>query len=473
VDPMSDLADLQPLAPVVGDARIVGAGEATHGTREHFLYKHRLLRFLVTQKGFRALAFESPWPTGRALNQYVLGGEGDPTRLLGKAVFGVWYTQEVLDTIRWMREYNATVRPEQRVEFVGIDMQLTRAAASAVAQYLDRVDPQFRTRHASTLDLLAAKEMEGLYLEFVAAEGRILPRKTAKTRTISAAVREVRAHFDAQRERYIAASTAAEFDIARQHANILVQEADKCEDASGTARDRYMADNLDWYMARRPGMKVMVWAHNFHVAFEPPPQAPSLGRHLKARHGAAYLSVGFVLGSGAYRALDARNVPPAKARWATFTFGRPPARTLNALMAAIGCDIFAVDLRSARGRIRELLDRPLRIREGAGIVMQRDPLVTITRSLPATHDVLIFIDRTTPARPIRSSAPQRDSRSGEIGSAVRQSNASRSPAWLDSSWPPMRASIHARLRPSFHPSPTGGSTFVAAPRFPLEYARRR
>jgi len=166
VDPMSDLGDLQPLAPVIGDARIAG-GEATHGTREHFLYRHRLLRFLVTQKGFRALAFESPRPTGLALNQYVLGGEGDPARLLGKAVFGVWYSQEVLDAIQWMHEYNATVRPDQRVEFVGIDIQVTRLSASAVAQYLDRVDPQFRARHASTLDLLAAKEMEGLYLRYL------------------------------------------------------------------------------------------------------------------------------------------------------------------------------------------------------------------------------------------------------------------------------------------------------------------
>ncbi len=218
---------------------------------------------------------------------------------------------------------------------------------------------------------------------------------------ISAVVREVLAHFDAQRDRYIAASSAIEFDIARQHANILVQQANKCEDTSGAARDRYMEDNLDWYMARRPGVKVMIWAHNGHIAMEPDPSRP-LGRHLKDRHGNSYMSIGFVLGSGSYRALDTRNTPIARhPRSATFTFGPPPARTLNALMAATGIDIFAVDLRSAHGRIREVLDRPLRIREGAGVVGQGDPLNTIKRSLPATHDLLIFIDHTTPARPIR------------------------------------------------------------------------
>jgi len=61
VDPMSDLGDLQALAPVIGDARIAGAGEATHGTREHFLYKHRLLRFLVTQKGFARWPSSHQW----------------------------------------------------------------------------------------------------------------------------------------------------------------------------------------------------------------------------------------------------------------------------------------------------------------------------------------------------------------------------------------------------------------------------
>ncbi len=410
VDPSGSLADLQPLAAVIGDARIVGAGEATHGTREHSLYKHRLLRFLVTQKGFRALAFESPWPTGLALNQYVLDGHGDPGHLLRQAVFGVWHTQEVLDMVLWVREYNATVQPEQRVEFVGIDIQLTRQAASAVAQYLDRVDPQFRAHHARTIDLLAAKEMEGLYLVVVDNIPKARPMNT-ETGTISTVVREVLARFDAQRERYVAASSGGEFDIARQHANILVQQADVCEDLAdqkraASDRDRSMADNLEWYMARRPGVKVMIWAHNSHIAFDSNPNRYHLGRHLKDRHGKAYVSVGFVLGSGSYRAIDARKTPVGRRpQFATFTFGPPPARTLNALMADTGSDIFAVDLRSSRGHIRELLERPLRVRKGAGIVMGRDPLATTKLSLPATHDVLIFIDHTSPARPIRSSAP--------------------------------------------------------------------
>lgn len=400
-DPSRELTDLQPLASVIGDARIVGVGEATHGTREHFLYKHRLLRFLVTQKNFRALAFESPWPTGLALNEYVLGGDGDPERLLRRAVFGVWHAQEVLDMILWMREHNSSVPPDQRVEFVGIDMQLTRSAAKLVSQYLNRVDPHFRAGHADTLELLAEREMEGLYLQYVGNENP-RARITEENRKVSAVVREMLARFDGERERYSAASSADEFAFARQNARILVQQADSCEDLNGADRDRFMADNLDWYMERRPGVKVMVWAHNGHVQIAPRRNGPALGGHLKDRHAGAYLSVGFVLGSGAYRALDARSVPITRARSKTFTFGPPAAGTFNALMAATGHDMFAVNLRSASGDMRKILERPVGLREGYGLVARADPLVTLERSLPATHDILIFIDRTTPAQPIRS-----------------------------------------------------------------------
>src|SRR5689334_16326919 len=37
--------DLQPLKRVLADVRVVGLGEATHGTREFFQFKHRMVEF--------------------------------------------------------------------------------------------------------------------------------------------------------------------------------------------------------------------------------------------------------------------------------------------------------------------------------------------------------------------------------------------------------------------------------------------
>lgn len=403
VDPMDDLSDLRELGRAIGDAQIVGAGEATHGTREHSLFKHRLLRFLVTQKGFRAIAFESPWPTSLALNHYVLSGEGDPEQLLRGAIFGVWHTQEVLDMVRWMREHNASVSAEERVEFVGIDTQLTRYAARTVAEYLARVDPEFRREYARTFDLLVKKEMEEIYLDFADNEAR--PKMTTETRMVSAATPAVLARLDRHRDRYVAATSEQEFDLVRQHARVLVQQADVCEDANSADRDRYMADNLDWYIARRPGVKVMVWAHNGHVGTRR--SGTAMGRHLRDRYGQSYVSLGFVLGSGAYRALDARSVSGPRARFAAFAFDTRPG-TLNAVMKATGQNVFAVDFRDATDSSPSLFDRPFRLREGYGIVTKRgaDPLVTIKRRFPDTHDILIFIEPTAPARSLDSARRQ-------------------------------------------------------------------
>src|SRR5689334_7225745 len=51
-EPGSGFDDLQPLRSLIGDARIVSLGEATHGTREFFQLKHRMMEYCISQLGF-------------------------------------------------------------------------------------------------------------------------------------------------------------------------------------------------------------------------------------------------------------------------------------------------------------------------------------------------------------------------------------------------------------------------------------
>jgi erythromycin esterase len=64
-------ADLQCLRRIIGDARIVSLGEATHGTREFFQLKHRLLEFLVTELDFAIFGIEANYPECLRINDYV------------------------------------------------------------------------------------------------------------------------------------------------------------------------------------------------------------------------------------------------------------------------------------------------------------------------------------------------------------------------------------------------------------------
>jgi erythromycin esterase-like protein len=136
-----DFADLQPLEQVIGDARIVSLGEATHGSREFFQLKHRLLEFLVSRMGFSIFSIEANMPEAYRLNDFVLNGTGDPAQLLRGMYFWTWDTEEVLTMIQWMRAFNQSGKG--RVQFTGFDMQTPTIAAENVRAFVAKYEPAY------------------------------------------------------------------------------------------------------------------------------------------------------------------------------------------------------------------------------------------------------------------------------------------------------------------------------------------
>ena len=134
-------ADMQPLKKIIGNARIVSLGEATHGTREFFQLKHRMLEFLASEMGFTIFSIEANMPEAYRLNDYVLNGEGDPAKLLKGMYFWTWDTQEVLEMIQWMREFNKSGKG--RVQFTGFDMQTPDVAGVIVRDFVTKNDTAY------------------------------------------------------------------------------------------------------------------------------------------------------------------------------------------------------------------------------------------------------------------------------------------------------------------------------------------
>lgn len=137
--------DLQPLRAMIGDARLVSLGEPTHGTREAFQLKHRLLEFLVTELGFTLFSIEASSPESFRLNDYVLRGDGDPRALIKGMYFWTWDTEEVLAMVEWMRSYNRAALAQGRlpVQFTGFDMQTDTVAISITRDAVSEADPEF------------------------------------------------------------------------------------------------------------------------------------------------------------------------------------------------------------------------------------------------------------------------------------------------------------------------------------------
>ncbi|GGR41365.1 erythromycin esterase family protein [Streptomyces roseolus] len=135
-EPRGGTADLRPFGRMVGDARVVGLGEATHSSHEFLTLKHRLLRYLAEEKGFRAFALEGPWSTGLRLDAYLLRGEGDLEQIMDEEFQGAyrwWNNAEYRALLQGMRAYNVE-HPKDPVRFVGDD------GGCAGAELYDRVN---------------------------------------------------------------------------------------------------------------------------------------------------------------------------------------------------------------------------------------------------------------------------------------------------------------------------------------------
>jgi predicted phosphoribosyltransferase len=150
--------DYDPLMDLLGAARFVLLGEASHGTHECYHERARITQRLITEKGFTAVAVEADWPDAYRVNRYVRGVSDDVDASEALADFRrfptwMWRNTDVVAFLEWLRAHNDAL-PERasKVGFYGLDLYSLRASMKAVLQYLDKVDPEAarraRTRYA-------------------------------------------------------------------------------------------------------------------------------------------------------------------------------------------------------------------------------------------------------------------------------------------------------------------------------------
>ncbi|MEK7767245.1 MAG: erythromycin esterase family protein, partial [bacterium] len=304
-------ADLRPLRGLIGDARVVSLGEATHGTREFFQLKHRMVEWLVTELGFTAFAIEASFAETLMLDRYVTTGKGDPVEAVGYMGFWTWDTEEVVALARWMREYNRTAsRP---VRFYGFDMQFPVLVTREVARLLRDAAPEAAVWLAPRLAPLSNEAVRLAYAKLPAAGHEDFVAALREAGEVLAS-----APFPDERARA----------LARLHVQVAIQsEFDARKGSDGDHRDRSMADNvLSLLDLEGPRGKLVLWAHNGHVGrgldYE-------MGHHLHRKLGRSHVVFGFAFGEGGFQACDSAD----GWRLRDFAAPPPPSGSLDATLA--------------------------------------------------------------------------------------------------------------------------------------------
>lgn len=284
--------ELEFMRALVGDARIVSLGENTHGARDFFEMKARLLRFLVEEMGFNTFGIEATWPEARLLDRYVRTGEGDARELLQGLFFWTWRTESVLEMIEWMRAHNEAGGD---VGFHGFDMQFPGLALENVRAYFREVDPDrvgIVNEHIQCLDAFANDE-----------RGRFPTRRYASQplayqRDCAASLQEVRNLLFLRRAQYEAASGTDAFEVALQSLRVAVQY--HLDETGEQDRDESMAENVGWISDRiGPDGRMVLWAHNYHVST----QEGAQGHFMRQAFGDDMVVVGFSHARGHFTAI--------------------------------------------------------------------------------------------------------------------------------------------------------------------------
>ena len=144
--------DYDGLIEMVGAARFVLLGEASHGTHEFYRERGLITKRLIYQRGFNAVAVEADWPDAWRINRFVRAEGRDKESIEALAGFKrfpqwMWRNADVLDFVGWLREHNDTQSyPRGKAGFYGLDLYSLHASIEAVLAYLDKVDPDAAKR---------------------------------------------------------------------------------------------------------------------------------------------------------------------------------------------------------------------------------------------------------------------------------------------------------------------------------------
>lgn len=404
--------DYDSLMDLIGNARFVLMGEASHGTHEFYEQRAEITKRLIREKGFTAVAVEADWPDAYRVNRYVQGMNDDATSTEALAGFDrfpawMWRNTVVVNFVDWLREYNHSLPPNvAKTGFYGLDLYSMYESIKAVLGYLDKIDPEAAQRaryrysclehfgedsqsygYAASLGLSSSCEEEAIN------QLMELQRRTAEFSQGDSQVAE------------------DEFFYAQQNAR-LVKNAEEYyrsmfggRVSSWNLRDRHMAETLDQLVAHldrhENRSKVVVWAHNSHLGDARATDMGAsgelnVGQLVRQQYGNDAVLIGFSTYTGTVTAASDWGAPPERKRV------RPAlAGSYEALFHATELPQFLLNLRD-NDEVRERL-RQRRLERAIGVIYlpQSERISHYFKArLSEQFDAMIHFDETRALEPL-------------------------------------------------------------------------
>ena len=404
--------DYDPLMDLIGDARFVLLGEASHGTHEFYEQRAEITKRLIREKGFTAVAVEADWPDAYRVNRYVRGISTDTPStdaLTGFDCFPAWMWRNtvVVNFVDWLRDYNHSLPANgTKTGFYGLDLYSMYDSIKAVLEYLDKIDPEAAKRarsrysclehfgedsqsygYAASLGLSASCEDEALN------QLRELQRLTAEYLQQDGCMVEDELFYAEQNARLV--KNAEEYYRSMFRGRV----------SSWNLRDRHMAETLDHLVAHldRQGnrTKVIVWAHNSHLGDARATDMGAsgelnVGQLVRQRYGDDAVLVGFSTYTGTVTAASDWGAPAERKRVRPALSG-----SYEALFHSTGLPRFWLNLRDHTPAADKL--RQPRLERAIGVIyLPQSERIShyFNARLSDQFDAIIHLDETQGLEPL-------------------------------------------------------------------------
>jgi erythromycin esterase-like protein len=403
--------DYDALLDLIGDARVVLLGEASHGTHEFYRERALITRRLIEEKGFTAVAVEADWPDAYRVNRWVrwMGDDRSALDALGdfqRFPRWMWRNRDVLVFAEWLRRYNGPRRREERVGFYGLDLYSLFRSMEAVIGFLEQVDPdaarRARYRYSCFEDFGEDAQAYGYAAEFgldrscedQAVQQMVdLQRHAAELAKQDGRIPEDELFYTEQNARLV--KNAEEYYRTMFRGRI----------SSWNLRDRHMAETLEALIAHfeRKGMpsKVAVWEHNSHIGDARATTMGdsgelNVGQLARERFGDDSVLVGFSTFTGTVTAASDWDAPPERK---SVRPGMPGS--WESLFHSVGLPNFVLPMKGDAHLIEAL--NQVRLERAIGVIYRPESERVshyFEARLPRQFDAVIHFDETRAVEPL-------------------------------------------------------------------------
>jgi erythromycin esterase len=312
--------------PILDDAakraRVIGLGEATHGSREFGDLRFSITRYLIERHGFRIVAIEASSNIISELASYI-SGASELTPKMSKFIDSdIWIGKRTRrELFEWVRKWNKA-HPKDRIAIIGVDPQIHVTYRQTVGSFLKQAYGEDLIKRWEPVEKnLAEADAQTVVFGFSGVD-------PATRAFLFELVEKLRRDESSLQPRF----GMFAYDWALQAAEGLSQFADFNTGEDGRSRD--------WYMAKRtlselaPSQKLVLWAHNAHVAHAAS-RYRTTGDELRDTLGCEYAAFAVTFDEGSFIA-QIRNDPTNRLK--AFTLPLAQDDSIESVVRKLGAD---------------------------------------------------------------------------------------------------------------------------------------